>query len=141
MSVYKWLSGWRLRQGYVPRRRRGGEGGGCGGREPRGAGEETRGRLRALGEACKAAWKEAGRGFTGRNRCLLSAPAGLACNNRPVTLRKCRRAASACASAACLCVYLFARLLLSSSPLMCANADEAASAPPSRMRISQARGL
>lgn len=36
------------------------------------------------------------RGFTGRNRCLLSAPVGLLCNNRPVTLRKCREAACVC---------------------------------------------
>lgn len=35
-------------------------------------------------------------GFTGRNRCLLSAPVGLLCNNRPVTLRKCREAACVC---------------------------------------------
>lgn len=41
---------------------------------------------------------EAG-GFTGRNRCLLSAPVGLLCNNRPVTLRKCREAA-------CVCVFV-----------------------------------
>lgn len=41
---------------------------------------------------------EAG-GFTGRNRCLLSAPVGLLCNNRPVTLRKCEEAA-------CVCVFV-----------------------------------
>lgn len=43
---------------------------------------------------------EAG-GFTGRNRCLLSAPVGLLCNNRPVTLRKCGEAACVCV---CMCV-------------------------------------
>ena len=41
-------------------------------------------------------------GFTGRNRCLLSAPVGLLCNNRPVTLRKCGEAA---------CVRVFVGLL------------------------------
>lgn len=41
-------------------------------------------------------------GFTGRNRCLLSAPVGLLCNNRPVTLRKCRKAARA---AVCVCCF------------------------------------
>lgn len=111
MSVYKWLSGWRLRRGYVPWRRRGGG-------EPRGGDGETRGRLRTLGEACKAAWKDAGRGFTGRNRCLLSAPAGLVCNNRPVTLRKCRGTACACVSAVCLRVYVFARLVFFPSPFI-----------------------
>lgn len=42
-------------------------------------------------------------GFTGRNRCLLSAPVGLLCNNRPVTLRKCREAACVCLWG-CFCV-------------------------------------
>lgn len=48
---------------------------------------------------------EAG-GFTGRNRCLLSAPVGLLCNNRPVTLRKCGEAAL------CVCLSVFVRLFL-----------------------------
>lgn len=91
----------------------GADGGGCGGvilpQEKRrvSGGEErereeqrkTRGCLCALGEPCK---QHGGgrRGFTGRNRCLLSAPVGLLCNNRPVTLRK-------CGEAACVCVCLY----------------------------------
>lgn len=66
-------------------------------------GERTKGDervARALGERCK---QHGGgrRGFTGRNRCLLSAPVGLLCNNRPVTLRKCGEAACVCV---CMCV-------------------------------------
>lgn len=45
-------------------------------------------------------------GFTGRNRCLLSAPVGLLRNNRPVTLRKCGE--TACARAfVCVCETCF----------------------------------
>lgn len=77
-------------------------GGYCHREEQRGArenGAQTRG--------CCVPWEsrvssmaEAG-GFTGRNRCLLSAPVGLLCNNRPVTLRKCGEAACVCV---CMCV-------------------------------------
>lgn len=63
-------------------------------------GAKTRGCLCALGEPCKQHGEGRG-GFTGRNRCLLSAPVGLLCNNRPVTLRKCREAACVCV---CMCV-------------------------------------
>lgn len=53
-------------------------------------------------------------GFTGRNRCLLSAPVGLPRNNRPVTLRKCGETACVC-----VCLYVFVRLLFS---VLCTHA-------------------
>lgn len=56
----------------------------------------TTGCLCALGEPCKQHGE--GKGIYRRNRCLLSAPVGLPCNNRPVTLRKCREAACVFAS-------------------------------------------
>lgn len=52
------------------------------------------------------------RGFTGRNRCLLSAPVGLLCNNRPVTLRKCREAA-------CVFVSVFVGLFFNTRVHVC----------------------
>lgn len=73
----------------------------------------TTGCLCALGEPCKQHGE--GKGIYRRNRCLLSAPVGLLCNNRPVTLRKCREAACAFASVfvrlfflihGCMCVLV-----------------------------------